>query len=339
MKAASNTVGRRYEEKEDNIATDPFLNDYIKITQSGAYRRLAFKTQVLSMPDNPHVRTRLVHTEEVIGISMIIAEKLNLNMNLCMAIAAGHDIGHTPYGHLGEKVLTKLSKKKFRHNINSVVISQKIERKGKGLNLTPEVLEGIISHSFKYKKKNSKKGRLQEYAAVMWADKIAYTFSDLNDGVRYGYLKKKDIPRCAYKLGKNQRERTSRVISALVKESKKKGYVSLSEGEIYENFMNLRNYLINNFYKIVDDSLQKQYLVTIYKFISNSPQFEGVNPVVAVSLLTDKEVTKFANLLAHSFKPTINDIKHFGIIEILPYLKNREIDYSDPDTGWYRKNA
>ena len=334
MQSISTTKGRRFKEKEDNIAKDPFLNDYIKITQSGAYRRLAFKTQVLSMPDNPHVRTRLVHTEEVIGISMVIAENLGLNMNLCMAIAAGHDIGHTPYGHLGEKILSKLSGKKFRHNINSVIIAQHIERRGKGLNLTPEVLDGILSHSFRYKSKNCKKYRPQEYAAVMWADKIAYTFSDLNDGVRYGYLSKKEIPEYAYKLGKNQRQRVSSVINALISESKEKGYVSLTKGETYEHFMNLRQFLIENFYKNVDHSLQEQYLKTIYEFIKNSPEFKGVDPVVAVSLLTDREVDRFANLLAHSVKPTLSDLKHFGLIEILPYIKNRKIDYETPDLFW-----
>ncbi len=334
MQSISTTKGRRFKEKEDNIAKDPFLNDYIKITQSGAYRRLAFKTQVLSMPNNPHVRTRLVHTEEVIGISMVIAENLGLNMNLCMAIAAGHDIGHTPYGHLGEKILSKLSGKKFRHNINSVIIAQHIERRGKGLNLTPEVLDGILSHSFRYKSKNCKKYRPQEYAAVMWADKIAYTFSDLNDGVRYGYLSKKEIPEYAYKLGKNQRQRVSSVINALISESKEKGYVSLTKGETYEHFMNLRQFLIENFYKNVDHSLQEQYLKTIYEFIKKSPEFNGVDPVVAVSLLTDREVDRFANLLAHSVKPTLSDLKHFGLIEILPYIKNRKIDYETPDLFW-----
>lgn len=334
MKPVSTTNGRRFKEKEDNIAKDPFLNDYIKITQSGAYRRLAFKTQVLSMPDNPHVRTRLVHTEEVVGISMVIAENLGLNMNLCMAIAAGHDIGHTPYGHLGEKILTKLSGKKFRHNVNSVVIAQEIERKGKGLNLTPEVLQGMLSHSFRYKSKNSKKSVPQEYAAVMWADKIAYTFSDLNDGLRYGYLNKKEIPEYAYKLGKNQRERVSAVIKALVAESKEKGYVSLTKGEVYEDFISLREFLIENFYKNVDLSLQEQYLKSIYKFIKNSPDFESVDPVVAVSLLTDREVDRFANLLSHSVRPTLNDLKHFGLIEILPFIKGKEIDYTNSDLNW-----
>ncbi|MFW6014390.1 MAG: HD domain-containing protein [Nanoarchaeota archaeon] len=334
MESVSKTKGRIFKEKEDNIAKDPFLNDYIKITQSGAYRRLAFKTQVLSMPDNPHVRTRLVHTEEVIGISMVIAENLGLNMNICMAIAAGHDVGHTPYGHLGEKILSKLSGKKFRHNVNSMVVAQDIERRGKGLNLTPEVLDGILSHSFRYKAKNRKKTRPQEYAAVMWADKIAYTFSDLNDGIRYGYLSKKDIPAYAYKLGKNQRQRVSAVINALIEESKEKGYVSLTKGDIYEHFMNLRRYLIDNFYKNVDLSLQEQYLKTIYRFIRDSSEFEGVDPVIAVSLLTDREVDRFANLLAHSVKPTLSDLKHFGLIEILPFIKNRKINYENPDLSW-----
>lgn len=322
------TKGRKKPEKEDTLAKDPFLNDYIKITQSGSYRRLAFKTQVLSMPNNPHVRSRLVHTEEVIGISMIIAESLGLNMSLCMAIAAGHDIGHPPYGHLGERVLSKLSNKKFKHNINSVFIAQEVERKGTGLNLTPEVLEGMYYHSLKYKDKNMQKNRPQEYAVVMWADKIAYTLSDLNDGLRYGYLTKKDIPIYAFNLGSNQRQRTATVAKALIKESKDKGVVSFSKGKVYKDFMALRDFLKNNFYKNVELSLQEHYLITIFNFIKNSKEFKGVDPVLAVSMLTDREVDSFVDLIAHSVKPKLSDLKHFGLLEALPYLKKKKVKYA-----------
>ncbi|MFW6450438.1 MAG: HD domain-containing protein [Nanoarchaeota archaeon] len=320
MKAITSTKGRARKEREDVLAKDPFLNDYIKITQSGAYRRLAYKTQVLSMPNNPHVRTRLVHTEEVIGISMILAESLGLNMNLCMAIAAGHDIGHTPYGHLGERVLSRLSGRKFKHNINSVLIAKSVERKGKGLNLTEEVLEGMFYHSLRYKNRNKK--RANEYSAVMWADKIAYTFSDLNDGLRYGYLKKNEIPSVAFRLGKNQRERTATIVNSILKESRKKGLVSFSEGKVYRDFMELREFLKNNFYKNIDLSLQERYLKHVYRFIKDSNQFDGIDPLLAVSLLTDREVDIFIELITHSVKPGISDLKHFGLMEILPYIKD-----------------
>ncbi|MGM5483216.1 MAG: HD domain-containing protein [Nanobdellota archaeon] len=328
MEPTLKTRGRKKKETEDTLAKDPFLNDYIKITQSGAYRRLAFKTQVLSMPNNPHVRTRLVHTEEVIGISMIIAESLGLNMDLCMAIAAGHDIGHTPYGHLGEKVLSKISKRGFKHNINSVVIANEVERKGKGLNLTPEVLEGILYHSLKYENRNKQKIRPQEYSAVMWADKIAYTLSDLNDGLRYGYLSKKDIPECAYKLGKNQRQRTATVVKALINESKNNSFVSFSKGDVFSNFMSLRRFLKTNFYKNVDLSIQEKYLRSVYNFFATSKEFYNVDPVLAVSLLTDREVDSFVDLITHSVRPKISDLKHFGLMEILPFIKNKHVNYS-----------
>lgn len=334
MKACEKSIGRRYKEKEDLLIDDPFLNDYTKIIQSRAYRRLAYKTQVISLPTNPHVRTRLLHTNEVIAISAGIAKRLGLNINLCIAIAAGHDIGHTPYGHLGERVLSEFSGKPFKHHINSVVVAQHVERKGKGLNLTYEVLEGILNHARGTGKLTIDKNKHQEYSAVMFADKIAYTFSDLNDAMRYGYIDQNKIPACALSLGENQRERTNNAVKALISESQKKGFVQFSEGKVFQNFDELRKFLCEEFYYKVDWLLQEKILRRLCEYFSNDNKFSNVDPIIAVSLLTDKEANYFGRFLLNSRKPSADQIKHLGIVEILPYLGNKSIDYTDPDLDW-----
>lgn len=334
MKACNTSVGRRYEEKEDILIDDPFLNDYAKIIQSRAYRRLAYKTQVISLPSNPHVRTRLLHTNEVIAISAGIAKRLGLNMNLCIAIAAGHDIGHTPFGHLGEKVLSDFSGKPFKHHINSVVVAQHVERKGEGLNLTHEVLEGMLNHARGTGKLIVDKNKHQEYSAVMFADKIAYTFSDLNDAMRYGYINKNKIPACALNLGDTQRERTNNAVKALISESQEKGFVHFSEGSVFQNFDELRKFLCKEFYYKVDVSLQEKILRSLCEYFSNDKEFPNIDPVIAVSLLTDKESDYLGRFLLEHKKPSPSQIKYLGIVEILPYLKKMSIDYIDPDLNW-----
>jgi len=329
MKPYTHSLGRRYREIEDDIISDPFLNDYQKILQSKAYRRLADKTQVISDPDNSHVRTRLTHTNEVIAISLAIADKLGLNKNLCMAIAAGHDIGHTPYGHIGEKILTEFGGKEFKHNVFSVVIAQHIERKGKGLNLTYETLEGILNHSRGAGSLFTDESLPQEYSVVMFADKIAYTFSDLNDALRYGYLNENKIPDCAIKLGKNQRERVKKCVEALVDESLSKDKVSFSEGKTFELFDELRKFMYEEIYFKMDWSLQEKVLYNLCEFFSSCEDIK--DPIIATSLLTDREANHFAEILFKSKKPSIDMIRNFGVFEILPYLIDKEIDYTDPD--------
>jgi dGTPase len=333
LEAFAGPTFRRYEETEDTIIKDPFLNDYTKIIQSKSYRRLAQKTQVLSLPDNPHVRTRQVHTEEVVSIAIAIAEQLRLNTYLCMAIAAGHDIGHTPFGHLGEQVLSEIGKKPFKHYVNSVVVAQEVERKGKGLNLTLHTLEGMLNHSRGLGELHVAANLPQEYAAVMFADKIAYTFSDLNDAVRYGHIEKNDVPQSAYSLGDDQRERTNTVLLALIAESKKKGVVSFSEGSEYESFAELRSFM-NTYYLGVDRDLHKIAMRQAYEVIAELPETQGCNPILLTSLLTDKEVQSLMQYCLISRKPSFDLLKNFGISELLPFLKDKTIDYSQASLDW-----
>lgn len=310
---------------------NPFMTDFLKIIQSKSCRRLAYKTQVLCLPENPHIRTRNVHTNEVIAISTTISEKLGLNTSLCQAIAAGHDIGHTPYGHLGEKILSELSGKQFRHSEFGVVVAQEIETRGFGLNLNYETLEGILYHSRRPEGLETDRTKPNEYAVVMFADKIGYTFSDLNDAQRYDYLTKKQIPNEVYELGENQRTRNDACIRALVKESNEKGYVSFSEGKEFEIFKELRKFMFDNVYHKIPLDLHKIILKQAYEFFESKC---SIDPVLAVALLTDKEMNRFGEFMLETRKPDLDQIKHFGVFEIIPHIEDKKIDYSNPDLSW-----
>jgi len=327
----ANTKGRRkaYDEELAVHDLDPFMSDYLKIIQSKAHRRLAYKTQVMCSPENPHVRTRGVHTNEVLATATIISEMLGLNTKLCQAISAGHDIGHTPYGHLGERMLTELSGKPFRHNVFSVVVAQHIERKGYGLNLTHETLQGILYHSRGDKELVISKDMPQEYSVVMYSDKIAYTFSDMNDAIRYGYLTEEQAKEYVSSLGANQRVRLNSCIQALVNESRKKGYVSFTEGPVFEAFDRLKKFMYDNVYYRMDFTMHKEVLKKAYEFFESL----GYNPIIAIALMTDMEMNAFGNFLIQNRKPDLHAIKHFGVFEILPYLR-KDIDPNDPDLDW-----
>ncbi len=338
MEAYKGTLGRRYLENEDVLIENPFLNDFVKIINSKAYRRLGYKTQVFPLPENPHVRTRAVHTQEVIGLAATIAEKLGLNQELCLAIAAGHDIGHTPYGHWGESVLKNLRKqerkKPFLHQVNSVVVAQHGERKGKGLNLTYETLEGILYHSRGGGELATDDEKPAEYSAVMFADKIAYTLSDLNDAIRYGHVAENNLPPAALALGRNQRERTNTVIRALVKESHDKKQVQFKESEIARQFEELRSFMYREVYPKPKSGNQHLILNDLYHLFSTREEFGGVDPAFLVSLLTDNEAKSFIELSSWAQEKQVEKIKHFCIFEILPYLKSKEVDYTVPDLEW-----
>jgi dGTPase len=350
---------RRFSKKQYNIietsTKNPFLNDKLKIMESKSFRRLHGKAQVYCHTlnfTNPNIRDRAIHTNEVISISAKIASKLNLNVQLAEAIAAGHDIGHIPFGHLGEKVFTKYGKKEFRHNVFSVIIAQKLERKLKGLNLTYETLKGILNHSRGSSDINIERESSQEATVVMLADKIAYTLSDINDAIRMGDLKK--IPKEALELGKTQREREYNVINALTKESLKKGYISFKDSKEAKIFKKLRDLLYENFYLKQNRKKESEILLKIIKLIENL--FPKMNPLLIVSLMTDyevqiinkeiekgrkkeliKKIKKQINIERKRKKGKIISDPHTGIesklgfCETIPYIEKAKIDIYDPD--------
>ena len=182
-----NSRGRQRIEEECPLRT-AFQRDRDRILHCSSFRRLKDKTQVFLAPDNVHYRTRLTHTLEVTQIARTIARCLNLNEDLTEAIAMGHDLGHTPFGHAGERALNQVYEKGFTHFEQSLRVVDKLEHNGEGLNLTYEVRDGILCHT-KGKEADTLEGRI-----VKLSDKIAYINHDIDDACRGGVLREDDIP-------------------------------------------------------------------------------------------------------------------------------------------------
>ena len=202
--------GRQREEEPCPYRTC-FQRDRDRVLHSKAFRRLKQKTQVFLSPEGDHYRTRMTHTLEVSQIARTIARALQLNEDLTEAIAMGHDLGHTPFGHAGERALNRLCPGGFRHYEQSVRVAQKLERGGKGLNLTKEVLNGFVCHT---------KGTwpyTREGCVVRYADHIAYMNHDIEDAMAAGVLRAGDIPReISQALGNTKSQRITSLIAAVV---------------------------------------------------------------------------------------------------------------------------
>lgn len=326
---------RRYSDSAVEFrSSNAYLDDLLRILNSKAYRRGSYKTQVYTTPRNPHVRTRAVHTNEVFAIATLIAEALGLDRNLVQAIAAGHDIGHVPFGHLGEDVLKKLSNEDFHHAKFGVIVAQQIERKGKGLNLTKATLLGMLSHTRGKDSLHVREDLPQECDLVMFADKIAYTFSDLNDAVRYGGFNIKNIPKYVNELGIDQRERTDTVIRALLQESQEKGRISFSFGDVFDKFKELRKWMFKNVYEKVNRPSQEQAIESVYKCFQGISELQDFDPALLIALMTDIEVLHLSHEINRSCRPIFSDLRHFGFVELLPYLEGKKINIANPDLDW-----
>ncbi|WHE06530.1 deoxyguanosinetriphosphate triphosphohydrolase [Thermoanaerobacterium thermosaccharolyticum] len=233
--------GRVNEEEKCDIRTD-FQRDRDRIIHCKAFRRLSHKTQVFISPEGDHYRTRLTHTLEVAQISKTIARALRLNEDLTEAIALGHDLGHTPFGHSGEQVLNKLLKDGFRHNVQSLRVVDVLENNGSGLNLTWEVRDGILNHST-----SGSPGTL-EGKIVQLSDKIAYVNHDIDDAIRGKILTNDDIPRDLRQiLGDTHSKRINTMVRDIIENSIGKNDISMSD-DIYEATYSLRDFLFKKVY-------------------------------------------------------------------------------------------
>lgn len=316
---------------------DPLQIDIKKLLDSKALRRLQEKAQVLPMPNNPHARDRMNHSLEVMGLSMTLANILGLNEHLCTAISLGHDLGHTPLGHAGEDGVTEFSGKKFRHEVFSCIVVQKIERKGAGLNLCHQVVEGIYYHSRGSGQMSLASNLPLEYNVVMYADKISYVFSDLNDLMNRYHVPMSDEYHdwIDGAFGPTQRTRTNTCIEALIGESINLGYVSFCESRVAKQFESLKKWMYEYMYPTLERWQNgRSQLNHIYNFIKSDDRFACCDPAIVLALMTDKEVMELAQILITPLRPRDEQLQHFGIMEILPYLQNRDIDLEDPDLNW-----
>ncbi len=208
-----NSLGREREEEKCEMRTD-FQRDRDRIIHSKSFRRLKHKTQVFLSPESDHYRTRLTHTLEVAQIARTIARALRLNEDLTEAIALGHDLGHTPFGHAGERALAEITGDNFTHYAQSVRVCKFIEKNGKGLNLTAEVLDGIMCHT------KGEWAKTLEGRVVRYSDRIAYINHDIDDAIRAGIITADDLPKQAVKiLGNSKSARINSMVMSVVNNS------------------------------------------------------------------------------------------------------------------------
>ena len=236
-----NSRGRDKEEPECDIRP-VFQRDRDRILHSKAFRRLKNKTQVFLTPKGDHYRTRMSHTLEVSQNARTIAKALRLNEDLAEAIALGHDLGHTPFGHAGERVLDKLTKGQFRHNEQSVRIVESLEKDGEGLNLTWEVRDGILNHEIELRPATLE-GRV-----VRLSDKIAYLNADFDDAIRAQLLSEDDIPlELRKELGYDTKTRLDHMIHDIIINSMGQDDIRMSP-ETDQAFWELRKFMFTNLY-------------------------------------------------------------------------------------------
>lgn len=234
---SSKTKGRKKFEIPCSLRTE-FQRDRDRILHSKAFRRLKHKTQVFFAPYDDHFRTRMTHTLEVSQIARTISRALDLNEDLTEAIALGHDLGHTPFGHSGERVLNELMPGGYRHNEQSVRVVEFIEN----LNLTQETLDGILNHSYQCMPSTL------EGQVVRISDKIAYINHDIQDAVRAKIIKNEDIPRESVEyFSTTNRIRLTKIVADIIENSYNKDKILMSD-ECFEQFVKLRTWMFNHVY-------------------------------------------------------------------------------------------
>ncbi|MDE6726634.1 MAG: deoxyguanosinetriphosphate triphosphohydrolase [Oscillospiraceae bacterium] len=232
--------GRREYENPCDFRTD-FQRDRDRIIHCNSFRRLKHKTQVFLIPHGDHYRTRLTHTLEVSQIARTVSCALGLNEDLTEAIALGHDLGHTPFGHDGERVLNKLLPGGFAHNLQSKRVVEVIEKDGRGLNLTFEVIDGIVGHRGRSALPVTREGQV-----VRLCDKIAYINHDIEDAIRGGVITQRDLPKYPVEfLGDTKSKRITSLVRSLVENS---GENVRFDEETDKAFAELRNYMFEYVY-------------------------------------------------------------------------------------------
>lgn len=295
---STESKGRRYPEPACPLRVD-FQRDRDRIIHAKAFRRLKHKTQVFIAPEGDHYRTRLTHTLEVAQIARTISRLLRLNEDLTEAIALGHDLGHTPFGHAGEAALNRLMPEGFQHNRQSLRVVDWLEDSEKefpGLNLTYEVRDGILNHT------GPELPFTAEGRVVRWADRIAYVKHDLDDAVRGGIIKTTDLPEPIFEtLGVTPSQRLTVLITDIVENSYDSNNIAFSAG-IETVFNQLRDFLFERVYigsaaKVEEAKVFKmlQYLFEYFcehgteipehirRFSNNNPQLAAVDYIAGMT--------------------------------------------------------
>ena len=263
-----NTKGRQKDEEPCPVRTC-FQRDVDRITHCKAFRRLKHKTQVFLQPEGDHYRTRLTHTLEVTRLARTIARALEVNEDLTEAIGLGHDLGHTPFGHAGERALRAIHPGGFHHYEQSLRVVDRLERDGEGLNLCYETRMGILSHT------HGAPDDTVEATIVRYADRIAYINHDLDDAIRAGILTAEEVPpRIRGKLGDRNSERINAIVTDLI-ENSAGGVIAMSPdmAEVYEIFHKFMYDAV--YYNPIakgEESKVEGILSGIYEYYVNTPE-------------------------------------------------------------------
>lgn len=299
---SSKSKGRKQAEVQCDIRTD-FQRDRDRIIYSKAFRRLKHKTQVFISPEGDHYRTRLTHTLEVSQIARTMARSLRLNEDLTEAIALGHDLGHTPFGHAGERVLDEVCSFGFKHNEQSVRVVETLEKDRKGLNLTWEVRDGIRCHTGK-DLPTTLEGQI-----VRFADKIAYINHDIEDAIRGGVITEPDIPKeCSGVLGNTSSIRINNMIVNIIKNSLDGKGIRMS-GDFQEATGLLRAFMFDNVYvgsiAKKEEAKAERMVKELFRYLLHNPELlpldfqksipqDGIEQVVLdyVAGMTDRYAVK-----------------------------------------------
>lgn len=265
----ANTKGREHPWVPCPNRTE-FQRDRDKIIHSQAFRRLMNKTQVFLAPAGDHYRTRLTHTLEVTQIARIIARSLRLNEDLTEAAALGHDLGHTPFGHAGETVMQQCYSADFTHYKQSIRVVEKLEKDGKGLNLTYEVKDGILNHT------GSNLASTLEGVIVKYADRIAYINHDIDDACRAGILSVDDIPlEIRRVLGDKHGQRINTMVTSIIETSTDKPYIAMSD-ELTKAMNDLRSFLFETVYlnpiAKSEETKAKALLASLFEYFVKHPE-------------------------------------------------------------------
>ena len=296
----------RPEEQSDEDVRTNYQRDVDRIVHCKSFRRLMHKTQVFLQPEGDHYRTRMTHTLEVARIARTVARALRLNEDLTEAVAMGHDLGHTPFGHAGEIALSECFGQPFRHNEQSLRVVDVLENGGNGLNLSYEVRMGILGHTGDHIPETL------EGQIVRYSDRIAYINHDIDDAIRAGILSNEDIPRdVALVMGENHRQRINTLVQDMVNQSREAQEIRLSE-QVEKALLDLRSFMFERVYRNPvakgQESKAKDMLQKLYTYYIDHPEalpedflpqmsFDGLGRTVCdyIAGMTDKyAVDKFS---------------------------------------------
>ena len=268
---ADKSRGRpRYEEPREEDVRTCYQRDIDRIVHSKAFRRLMHKTQVFLQPEGDHYRTRMTHTLEVARIASTITRALGLNEDLAEAIAMGHDLGHTPFGHAGEVALSECWGQPFRHNEQSLRVVDYLEKDGHGLNLSYEVRDGILCHT------GDKYPDTLEGLIVRRSDQIAYVNHDIDDAIRAGILTNDDIPRAISDvLGHDHSQRINTLVCDIIRTSMEAGAVCLTP-QVEKALKDLRSFMFERVYRNPvakgEETKARAMLQRLYEYYISHPE-------------------------------------------------------------------